>query len=279
MVFSLNKFEVAVMMPEVNTKVLGANTLESDRILESGPILEFDNVTLGYELHPAVHHLSVKIERGALMALVGPNGAGKTTLLKGIMGQISPLEGEITLHEVQRNDIAYLPQLNQVDRSFPISVQEMVSLGTWGEIGAFGRLRRQHKKRVASALNQLGLVGFEKRMIGSLSGGQMQRVLFARLLVQEADVIMLDEPFAGIDSRTTHDLIHLIESWHKSGKTIIAVLHDLEQVKTHFPKSLLLSRELIAFGATKDVLTKENWRKARELNEAFDEHADHCGHD
>jgi len=107
----------------------------------------------------------------------------------------------------------------------------------------------------------------------------MQRVLFARLLVQEADLILLDEPFTGIDSRTTHDLVHLIESWHKSGKTIIAVLHDLEQVKTHFPQSLLLSREMIAFGATNNVLTKENWRKARELNEAFDEYADHCGHD
>ena len=239
-------------------------------------ILECDNVTLGYELHPAVHHLSLQIERGTLMALVGPNGAGKTTLLKGIMGQISPLEGSITLHDIQRNDIAYLPQLNQVDRSFPLSVQEMVSLGTWRETGAFGRLRKQHKQRVASALNQLGLSGFEKRLIGSLSGGQMQRVLFARLLVQEADMILLDEPFTGVDSRTSHDLLQLISTWSEQGKTIIAVLHDLEQVKNHFPQSLLLSRESIAFGNTEDVLTEENWLKARQLNEAFDEHAGHC---
>lgn len=242
-------------------------------------IISFDNVTLGYESHPAVHHLSIGIDRGALMALVGPNGAGKTTLLKGIMGQLSPLDGEIILHDIQRNDVAYLPQLNHVDRSFPITVQEMVSLGTWRETGAFGRLRKQHKLAVASALSQLGLTGFEKRLIGSLSGGQMQRVLFARLLAQEADLILLDEPFTGIDSRTTHDLIHLIESWHKSGKTIIAVLHDLEQVRAHFPQSLLLSREPIAFGDTQEVLTRENWLKARQLNEAFDEHADHCGHD
>lgn len=271
--------EFSLSPDEGHTVSASDSKLGSDPIIACDPIIEFNNVTLGYELHPAVHHLSVGIERGSLIALVGPNGAGKTTLLKGIMGQISPLEGSIKLHDVQRHDIAYLPQLNQVDRSFPISVQEMVSLGTWRETGAFGRLRRQHKKQVASALNQLGLVGFEKRMIGSLSGGQMQRVLFARLLVQQADLILLDEPFTGIDSRTTHDLVHLIESWHKSGKTIIAVLHDLEQVKTHFPQSLLLSREPIAFGATVEVLTKENWRKARELNEAFDEHADHCGHD
>lgn len=242
-------------------------------------ILSCNNLTLGYEAHPAVHHLSVQIDRGALVALVGPNGAGKTTLLKGIMGQLKPLDGDINLYDIQRSDIAYLPQQNQVDRDFPITVQEMVALGTWRDIGAFGRLREQHKNKVASALSRLGLNGFEKRMIGSLSGGQMQRVLFARLLVQEADLILLDEPFTGIDSRTMHDLIHLIEHWHQAGKTIIAVLHDLDQVKSHFPQSLMLSREPIAFGATEEVLTKENWLKARQLNEAFDEHAVYCGHE
>ena len=239
-------------------------------------ILSLDNLTLGYESHPAVHHLSIEIEKGALLALVGPNGAGKSTLLKGIMGQISPLEGQINLH-VERSDVAYLPQQSQVDRSFPITVQEMVALGAWRHTGAFGRLRSKHKRQVESALKQLGLSGFEKRMIGSLSGGQMQRVLFARLLVQEANMILLDEPFTGVDSRTTHDLLQMIQAWHQQGKTIIAVLHDLEQVKTHFPQCLLLSRESIAFGDTQKVLTEENWLKARKLNEAFDEHAVYCG--
>jgi len=239
-------------------------------------ILSLDNLTLGYESHPAVHHLSIEIEKGALLALVGPNGAGKSTLLKGIMGQISPLEGQINLH-VDRSDVAYLPQQSQVDRSFPITVQEMVAMGAWRHTGAFGRLRSKHKRQVESALKQLGLSGFEKRMIGSLSGGQMQRVLFARLLVQEANMILLDEPFTGVDSRTTHDLLHMIQAWHQQGKTIIAVLHDLEQVKTHFPQCLLLSRESIAFGDTQKVLTEENWLKARKLNEAFDEHAVYCG--
>jgi len=240
-------------------------------------ILTFDNVTLGYELHPAVHHLSLQIERGSLVALVGPNGAGKSTLLKGIIGQLTPLEGDIALHHTARSEVAYLPQQNQVDRSFPITVQEMVSLGTWNRIGAFGRLKSQHKRKVASALNKLGLQGFEKRLIGSLSGGQMQRVLFARLLMQEAELILLDEPFTGIDSRTTHDLIQLIHHWNAAGKTIISVLHDLEQIKSHFPTSLLLSRQAIAFGVTEEVLTPENMLKARELNEAFDDHADYCG--
>jgi zinc/manganese transport system ATP-binding protein len=240
-------------------------------------ILSFDNLTLGYESHPAVHHLSAAIEKGMLLALVGPNGAGKSTLLKGIMGQIAPLEGQVNFHDINKTDIAYLPQLNLVDRSFPITVQEMVALGAWKHTGAFGRLRSKHKREVASALKQLGLTGFEKRMIGSLSGGQIQRVLFARLLVQDATMILLDEPFTGVDSRTTHDLLHLIAAWHKQGKTIIAVLHDLEQVKSHFHHALLLSREPIAFGPTEEVLSKENWLKARQLNEAFDEHAVYCG--
>jgi zinc/manganese transport system ATP-binding protein len=240
-------------------------------------ILSFDNLTLGYESHPAVHHLSASIDKGSLVALVGPNGAGKSTLLKGIMGQLSPLEGKVVLGDVEKDDIAYLPQQNMVDRSFPITVQEMVALGAWKHMGAFGRLRSAYKRQVADALDHLGLSGFEKRMIGSLSGGQMQRVLFARLLVQQANLILLDEPFTGIDSRTTHDLLHLIQHWHQQGKTIIAVLHDLEQVRSHFPQCLLLSREPIAFGETETVLTQANWQRARQLNEAFDENAAHCG--
>lgn len=240
-------------------------------------LISFDNLTLGYEAHPAVHHLNYGVSTGALVALVGPNGAGKSTLFKGIMGQIQPLDGHIHLHGIDKKDIAYLPQLNQVDRSFPITVQELVALGAWNDIGAFGRLKNKHKDQVSFALSQLNLKGFEKRQISSLSGGQMQRVLFARLLVQDARLILLDEPFTGVDSRTTHDLLHMISAWHEQGKTIIAVLHDLEQVRIHFPECLLLSREPIAFGPTKEVLTEENWQRARQLNEAFDEHAVYCG--
>tara|TARA_R110001592_G_scaffold62142_4_gene189900 strand:+ start:9584 stop:10324 length:741 start_codon:yes stop_codon:yes gene_type:complete len=240
-------------------------------------LLSFDNLTLGYEAHPAVHHLNYGIQAGALIALVGPNGAGKSTLFKGIMGQIQPLDGHIHLNGIEKKDIAYLPQLNQLDRSFPITVQELVALGAWNDIGAFGHLKNCHKEQVTSALSQLNLKGFEKRLISSLSGGQMQRVLFARLLVQNAKLILLDEPFTGVDSRTTHDLLHMISAWHKQGKTIIAVLHDLEQVRHTFPECLLLSREPIAFGPTADVLTDANWLRARKLNEAFDEHAVYCG--
>lgn len=240
--------------------------------------LEFRNLTLGYELHPAVHHLSAAIEQGALTAVVGPNGAGKSTLLKGIMGQLRPLEGEILLHGLDRRAIAYLPQQSLVDRSFPITVEEIVSLGVWNDTGAFGRVRSKHKRRVQAALQRVGLIGFENRLLSTLSGGQMQRVLFARLLVQEADLILLDEPFTGIDAKTTQDLLELIKHWHESGKTIVAVLHELDVVRDYFPQTLLLSRQLVAFGETKNALTEATLAQARRFTEAFDDEAEPCLH-
>ena len=236
----------------------------------------FDNVTLGYDLHPAVHHLSLTIEQGSMVALVGPNGAGKSTLLKGVMGQLKLLGGSISLGQLSSAQIAYLPQLSQVDRSFPITVREMVALGGWGQVGAFKSIGKSQKESIHQALHQLGLEGFEHRMIDTLSGGQMQRVLFARLLLQKAELILLDEPFTGVDARTSKDLIDQIKRWQKDGKTIVAVLHDLHQVKAHFPTTLLLSRRAIAYGNTEGVLTEENLQKASQFNEAFDDHAEPC---
>ncbi|MDX1451335.1 MAG: zinc ABC transporter ATP-binding protein AztA [Oleiphilaceae bacterium] len=242
-------------------------------------LLELRNLTLGYDLHPAVHHVSMSVQRGDLMAIIGPNGAGKSTLLKALVGQIQPLSGEIIRHGLSKERIAYLPQLSQVDRTFPITVHEMVSLGAWTQTGPFGRVRSKDRRKVSDAIVQLGLEGFEQRLIGSLSGGQMQRVLFARLLVQKADLILLDEPFTGIDSRTTADLLALIHAWHRHGKTVLAVLHDFDQVRRHFPRCLLLSRQAIAVGATESVMTPLNLQRARRLNEAFDERAEYCAHD
>lgn len=241
-------------------------------------MIVFDNLTLGYDRHPAVHHLSASIGKGALLAVVGPNGAGKSTLLKGIVGQLAPLSGSISMDGLSRHDIAYLPQLAQLDRTFPMTVHELVAMGLWRYIGAFGSMSSEHEQVVVSALKRLGLEGFEQRMIGTLSGGQLQRALFARLMVQDAELVILDEPFAGIDKQTTDYLVHLIEHWHADGKTIIAVLHDLVQVRQHFPQTLLLSRKLIAFGETAQVLTDENLLRARQFNEAFDDHAEFCGH-
>ena len=231
-------------------------------------MLEFQNLTLGYARLPAVHHLDATIAEGSLTAIVGPNGAGKSTLLRGVTGALAPLEGRIDIDGVNEEEIAYLPQQSEIDRAFPITVLDLVSMGLWREIGAFGRLSRTLRTRVDRAIATVGLTGFEKRPIGSLSGGQMQRTLFARLLLQDARLVLLDEPFTAIDAKTMADLISVIESWHNEGRTVIAVLHDDVTVRAHFPRTMMLARELVAHGPTEQVLTAENRFRARQMCEA-----------
>lgn len=239
-------------------------------------IVHFDNLTLGYDSRPAVHHLDYSIDAGDLLAVVGPNGAGKSTLLKGIIGSLVPLGGEIRFTGLNASQIAYLPQQADIDRSFPISVFDMVAMGLWRQTGAFQRLGSEGDRRVGEALTMVGLDGFERRPIGTLSGGQMQRCLFARMLLQDAQLILLDEPFAAIDPATVTDLKTLLLRWHKEQRTVIAVLHDLHQVRSIFPQTLLLAREPIAVGQTQSVLSQVNLDRAFQLNMAFDEEAALC---
>jgi zinc/manganese transport system ATP-binding protein len=235
--------------------------------------IRFDEVTLGYGRRPAVHHLDGNIPTGSLMAVVGPNGAGKSTLLKGIVGTLKPLEGHIGLPS---DRIAYLPQAAEIDRSFPLSVYDLVAMGLWSRSGLFGGISRRNRTRIEEALAAVGLTGFERRPISTLSGGQMQRALFARLLLQDAPVILLDEPFTAIDAKTTADLLDLVRRWHDEARTVVAVLHDLDMVKRIFPQTLLIAREPVAWGETLEVLSPENLLKARRMVEAHDPHADVC---
>src|SRR4051794_11965434 len=162
------------------------------------PVIEFADVTLGYEQHPAVHHLDGAVAPGSLLAVVGPNGGGKSTLLKGIAGVLKPMGGRIRIAGAQRHDIAYLPQQTEIDRSFPLSAQEMVAMGLWRRIGAFRGCGAKQRASVAEAIAAVGLHGLEDRPLGTLSGGQLQRVLFARLMAQDAPILLLDEPFSAI---------------------------------------------------------------------------------
>lgn len=241
--------------------------------------LTFRDVTLGYDRHPAVHHLNGEVSPGALLAVIGPNGAGKSTLFRGIVGILKPLAGKITLGGLKPHDIAYLPQSVDIDRSFPISVFDFVGTGLWRSTGIFGGLGRKAREQIAQALAAVGLNGFENRNIGTLSGGQMQRMLFARVLLQDADVIVLDEPFNAIDAKTTMDLIALVQRWHGEGRTVLAALHDMEMVRAHFPQTLLLARGAVAWGKTADVLTSDNLSEARRMCEAFDDTAGTCAVD
>jgi zinc/manganese transport system ATP-binding protein len=237
------------------------------------------DLTLGYNGHPAVHHLSGVFQPGSMTAVVGPNGSGKSTLLKGITGILHPIGGRIDRGGFKTSRIAYLPQLAEIDRSFPITVLDTVALGLWHRIGMFGGIKPEHWQQVRKAMAVVGLEGFEQRPIGNLSAGQFQRVLFARLLLQDCPVILLDEPFTAIDNRTRADLLEVVHRWHAENRMIIAVLHDLDQVRAYFPKTLLLAREPVAWGDTPEILTYENLLSARRMSEAWDECAEVCRRD
>ena len=243
------------------------------------PALVFRDLTLGYDRHPAVHHINGEVAHGDLLAIVGPNGAGKSTLLKGIIGEVKPLSGSIDRDRLSKTDIAYLPQQIEIDRSFPISVFDCVAMGLWRKIGAWRGLNAAREAEIVSALAMVGLQDLGHRLVGALSGGQFQRVLFARLLLQDASLILLDEPFRAVDTKTVADLIALILRWHGEGRTVLAALHDMVQVRAHFPATLLLAREVVAWGDTRKVLTPANLSKSRQLVEAFDEHAEICDRD
>ena len=241
--------------------------------------LQFRDVTLGYDRHPAVHHLSGEVIAGALLAIVGPNGAGKSTLFRGIVGILNPLAGTILTGDLDVRDIAYLPQTVDIDRSFPISVFDFVGTGLWRKVGVFGGIGKDARQKIERALMAVGLSGFENRAIGTLSGGQMQRMLFARVLLQDARLIVLDEPFNAVDAKTSTDLLALVKRWHAERRTVLAALHDLDLVRANFPETLLLARGKVAWGATADVLTADNLLEARRMCEAFDDSAAACAVD
>jgi len=247
--------------------------------MTAAPAVRLGDVTLAYRRHPAVHHLTGTFAPGSFTAVVGPNGAGKSTLVKAIAGALRPASGRLELVGVDRRDIGYLPQAAEIDRSFPIDVADLVALGLWRRIGPFRRLRAADgaADRVGEALAAVGLSGFERRPISTLSGGQMQRALFARLLLQDARLLLLDEPFTAIDARTTADLLALVRRWHGEGRTVVAVLHDMDIVRAHIPETLLIAREPIAWGPTAAALSTENLEVARRMSEAWDEAAAACG--
>ena len=250
--------------------------MQAQAQVQSKAQIQFRDVTLGYDRHPAVHHLNGEVATGALLAVIGPNGAGKSTLFRGLAGILKPLAGSIALGGLDIRDIAYLPQTADIDRTFPISVFDFVGTGLWRSTGLFGGMGKSAQDRIAQALAAVGLNGFENRTIGTLSGGQMQRMLFARVLLQDARVIVLDEPFNAIDAKTSADLLALVRRWHAEKRTVLAALHDMDIVRTTFPETLLLARAPVAWGATTQVLTAENLLEARRMCEAFDDSAAAC---
>lgn len=237
--------------------------------------VKIENLTLSYQRHPAVHHLRGEFTRAGMYAVTGPNGGGKSTLIKALAGLLRPDEGRIE-HQFDRHEIGYIPQLAEVERSVPATVLQLVSMGLWRQCGRFGHIHSAARQQAIESLWQVGLRGMEQRLVSELSAGQLQRALFARLILQDPSLILLDEPFSALDESTMRHLFSLLHQWHAQGKTIICVLHDMEQIRQHFPYCLLLARECIAWDMTSRALKPENLLAARSFQHA-DPHPALCG--
>lgn len=236
--------------------------------------VRLEDLTLAHDGRPAVIGLSGVFAPGSLTAVAGPNGAGKTTLLRALAGLHAPSRGLIDRGGLVAADVALLPQASQLDRQFPLSCREVVALGFLPRIGLFRTIGGEKLDAAEAALETVGMAGAAKRSIGALSTGQFQRVLFARLLVQDAPVVLLDEPFNAVDERTRDALLPLMTRWHAEGRTVIAVLHDLDLIEHHFPQTLLLARAPVAWGPTASALSEANRRRARLVRDAWDETPD-----
>lgn len=222
-----------------------------------------NNVTISYARHPAIHHISGEFKAGSLTAITGPNGAGKSTLLKAIAGVIPVREGSITVQGTSHDRIAYLPQSTIYERDFPLSVLHLVCTGAWRETGGYSAITPQLITQAMNALEEVGMSASAKRNLSTLSAGQFQRVLFARLLMQDASLILLDEPFNALDSSTVEHLLGVVANWHTQGKTVLCILHDINQIKKVFPQCMLLARECLGWGSTQSVLQSGQFADAR----------------
>jgi zinc/manganese transport system ATP-binding protein len=226
------------------------------------PAITLTDITVRHGRRLALDNLAGHFQTGSLTAVVGPNGAGKSTLLNVLAGLTRPNTGTVTCLARTRNRLAYLQQHQDLDRDYPVTVAELVGLGLWRDFGPIRTPPATLAAHVAGAIEAVGLTGLGNRQIAELSVGQMRRTFFARLLLLDAEVILLDEPFAAIDATTVEALLRLIATWHQESRTVIAVVHDLDQVRAHFPDTLVLARHIIAWGPTITVLTDHNLAQA-----------------
>jgi manganese/zinc/iron transport system ATP- binding protein len=229
------------------------------------PILDVHDVTVAYQRKPVLWDIDLTIDEPRLIGIVGPNGAGKSTLIKAILGLVPLVSGSIELMgqpvSEQRRRIGYVPQRESVDWDFPVSVLDVVMMGTYGRLGWFRRPGAKDKAVARSCLAQVGLQELERQQIGQLSGGQQQRTFLARALAQKADVYFMDEPFAGVDAATERAILTLLQQLRREGKTIFVVHHDLRTVPSYFDHVILLNVRLIASGPSALVFTDDNLRK------------------
>lgn len=231
----------------------------------TSPVIEVHDLTVSYDQSPVLWNVDLSLPSGKLIGILGPNGAGKSTLIKAIMGLVKPTSGYVkifdkTLQDV-RSRISYVPQRESVDWNFPASVLDVVMMGTYGKLGLFKRPGKKEKEIALGCLDQVGMMSFVNRQISELSGGQQQRVFIARALAQEADLYLMDEPFAGVDMATETAIFQLLKEMTAKGKTIIVVHHDIHSAMNYFDWIIMLNLHLVGSGPTELVMTEELLRK------------------
>ena len=229
------------------------------------PVLDIHDITVAYQRKPVLWDVDLTIEQPQLAAIIGPNGARKSTLIKAVLGLVPVASGSVQVFgksvAAMRKRIGYVPQRESVDWEFPVSVLDVVLMGTYGQLGLFRRPGSAQRQFALECLEKVGLASFAQRQIGQLSGGQQQRVFLARALAQRADIYFMDEPMAGVDAATERVIFELLKELRASGKTIVAVHHDLRTVPQYFDYVALLNVRLVASGRTETIFTPENLRK------------------
>ncbi|MEM9061003.1 MAG: ATP-binding cassette domain-containing protein [Pseudomonadota bacterium] len=214
-------------------------------------------MSLGYPGLTLFRGLNLDIEAGTTLAVLGSNGAGKSTFVKMLLGLLEPLTGRMTWPGGRPREVGYLAQMSEFDRRFPIRVRDLAGMGAWKGFGFWSGLDREGRNRVAAALDQAGVLELAERSLHTLSGGQLQRTLFARVILQDAPLILLDEPFAAVDQSSEAHLLGLIDSWRRQGRAVVLVVHDLSSVLDHCSHALLLGSGSATYGTVEDVLTPE----------------------
>jgi len=226
--------------------------------------IDVKNVTVAYHGKVALHSASLQLKAGTICGLVGMNGAGKSTLFKAIMGFVKPVTGQIlinglSIHQIQKKClVAYVPQSEEVDWNFPVSVHDVVMMGRYGYMNLLRIPRSPDKQAVRESLERVEMWQMRDRQIGELSGGQKKRTFFARALAQQGMVLLLDEPFAGVDIKTEKMMINLLIALRQAGHTILISTHDLASITTFCDQVVLINRSILAYGDTSEVFTEEN---------------------
>lgn len=229
------------------------------------PAIEVHDLTVAYHTQPVLWDVDLALPEGQLIAIVGPNGAGKSTLLKTVLGLVKPITGWVKIfgapYAQRRSWVGYVPQRESVDWDFPTSALDVVTMGLYGSLGWLRRPRKRHRDAALACLDKVGIRDLAGRQISQLSGGQQQRVFLARALAQDARLYLMDEPFAGVDATTEHAILKLLQELRASGRTVVAVHHDLQTVADYFDHVVLLNMRLVAAGPVASTFTTENLQR------------------